>query len=81
MLRASVACEMMRDMKTSRELKPVGWYFWFALGAFVLGVGFALAHVALVPTILWILALVWAAVGVSRVVRIHRHVSRRAKVS
>ncbi len=79
MLRAWVACEMMRDMEASRELKPVGWNFWFALGAFLLGVALALAQVSLIPTILWIIALTWAGIGLWRAIKIHRYVTQRSK--
>ena len=71
---------MMRHMTKPRELKPVGYQLWFALGALVLGLLLAAAQVETLPFLLFVLAIIWGVVGVTRAVKIHRHVTRRSSV-
>lgn len=65
-------------MTKPRELKPVGYQLWFALGALVLGVLLAAAQVPALPFLLIVCAVIWGATGVTRMAKIHRYVTRRS---
>ncbi|KRD36845.1 hypothetical protein ASE27_10335 [Oerskovia sp. Root918] len=67
-------------MTKPRELKPVGYQLWFALGALLLGILLALAQVETLPFLLFVLAFIWGVIGITRAMKIHRYVTRRSSV-
>lgn len=64
-------------MTAQRELKPVGYQLWFALGALVLGILLYQTTIPVLPFLLVVLGLIWGVVGLWRAFQIHRYVTRR----